>query len=167
MSMLSENGCKKIQIGLESADNEILKKLKKWVTIEQIENGINLAHKYGMHISASFIIGHAFDTDETIEKTIKFVKYIQSKYGAYVMGSVNTPFPGTEQYERAEELGIKIYTDKWDNYKLDSPIISTKNITIEKLRYYHDVIIHLMNNNNSENHVNDSSEMGEVVNGNS
>ncbi|MBU3171913.1 B12-binding domain-containing radical SAM protein [Clostridium estertheticum] len=154
MRELSDSGCKKLQIGLESADNEILRKLKKLVTIEQIENGIKLAHRYGMHISASFIIGHAFDTNETIEKTIEFAKYIQSKYGAYVMGSVNTPFPGTEQYERAEELGIKIFTKKWDNYKLDNPIISTENISIEKLRYYHEMIINVMMQNNSINDAN-------------
>ncbi|MBZ9637409.1 B12-binding domain-containing radical SAM protein [Clostridium sp. FP1] len=154
MKELSDSGCKKLQIGLESADNEILRKLKKLVTIEQIENGIKLAHKYGMHISASFIIGHAFDTNGTIEKTIEFAKYIQSKYGAYVMGSVNTPFPGTEQYERAEELGIKIFTKKWDNYKLDNPIISTENISIEKLRYYHEMIINVMMQNNSINDAN-------------
>ncbi|SFB30603.1 B12-binding domain-containing radical SAM protein [Clostridium frigidicarnis] len=151
MSMLSECGCKKIQIGLESADNNILKKLNKLVTIEQIENGISLAHKYGMHISASFIVGHAFDTDETIQKTISFAKYIQSKYGAYVMGSVNTPFPGTEQYYKAEELGIKIHSNTWDNFKLNNPIISTKSISIEKLRYYYEKIVALMNANNSKN----------------
>lgn len=147
MKMLSESGCKKLQIGLESADNVILRKLKKFVEIDQIENGIRLAYKYGMHISVSFIIGHAFDTVETIEKTIDFVKYIQIKYGAYVMGSVNTPFPGTEQHDKAEELGIKIYTDNWNNYKLDNPIISTKNISLDKLRYYHKVIVNIMANN--------------------
>lgn len=148
MKELYDAGCRKLQIGLESADNDILKKLKKNVTIEQIENGIRLAHNNGMHISASFIIGHAFDTPETIEKTLNFVKHIQKAYGAYVMGSTNTPFPGTEQYDRMEELGIQIFAKEWDEFKLNCPIISTKNISINELRYYFNVVTQIMNENN-------------------
>ena len=129
-------GFKKIQIGLESADNDILRKLKKKVTIEQIENGISLAAKYNMHISVSYIIGHAFDTKETIYKTLDFIEYIKEKYNAYTMVSVNTPFPGTEQYNRAKELGITIYSDDWDNYRLNHPIISTNNLSRTELKQY-------------------------------
>lgn len=158
MQELSEAGCRKIQIGLESADNDILHKLQKKVTIEQIENGIRLACKNGMHISASFIIGHAFDTEETVEKTLKFAEYIQKKYGAYVMGSINTPFPGTEQYDRQEEWGITIYANEWDQYRLNNPIISTRSFTIDRLRYYHEAVTELMSHNNSPKNWQDDKE---------
>lgn len=144
INKMSHAGCKKLQIGLESADNEILKKIKKNVTIEQIENGISLAHKYGMHITASFIIGHAFDTHETIDKTLSFAKKIQREYGSHVVGSVNTPFPGTEQYEKSDELGIEIYESDWNQYVLSNPIISTQNISHNELRKYHNVITDVM-----------------------
>ena len=158
MKELHEAGCRKIQIGLESADNDILKKLKKNVTIEQIENGIKLAYENGMRISASFIIGHAFDTKETIEKTLNFVRHIQKDYGAYVMGSSNTPFPGTEQYEKMEEWGIKVFAKEWDEYKLNCPIISTNNISLNELRYYLNVVTGIMNQNNSPKVLNDLQE---------
>lgn len=153
MNTLFEAGCRKLQIGLESADNDILNKLKKKVTIEQIENGISIAEKYGMHVSASFIVGHAFDTHETIQKTLNFAGYIQKKYGAYVMGSVNTPFPGTEQYENAEKLGIEILTDDWDNFRLNCPIINTENITREELRNYYEAVLDLMSHNNTTDEI--------------
>lgn len=136
IKILYNAGFKKIQIGLESADNEILKRIKKNVTIEQIENAIQLASKYNMHISVSYIIGHAFDNDNTIRKTLDFVKYIQGKYNAYTMGSVNTPFPGTEQYINAKDLGVKIYSSDWADFRLNYPIISTRNISREKLKEY-------------------------------
>ncbi|ELC8463946.1 B12-binding domain-containing radical SAM protein [Clostridium perfringens] len=148
MKTLYDAGCRKLQIGLESADNDILKKLKKNVTIEQIERGIRLAYENKMHISASFIIGHAFDTEETIDKTLKFVKHIQKDYGAFVMGSSNTPFPGTEQYEMRDKLGIKIHAKEWDEFVLNLPTISTKNISIDKLRYYFNVVTKIMESNN-------------------
>lgn len=134
LALLSQAGFKKIQIGLESADNNILKLLKKKVTIEQIENAIKLAYKYQMHISVSYIVGHAFDTEETVEKTLDYIRHIQKEYKAYTMVSVNTPFPGTEQYERKNELGIKIFTENPDDYRLYNPIISTNNLSIDRIK---------------------------------
>ena len=136
IKILYESGCHKIQFGMESADNEILSKIKKHVTIEQIENAVICAAKYNMHIQVSYIIGHAFDTEETVKKTISFAKHLSDDYGARVVCSVNTPFPGTEQYERRDELGIEIKTSEWEKYLLNSPIINTKHLTINQLRYY-------------------------------
>lgn len=135
--MLKEAGCSKIQFGLESADNEVLKKLKKFVTIEQIENAISLACKHGMHITASFIVGHACDTEETIEKTLSFVKYIQTTYGVSIAASVNTPFPGTEQFDKSDELGLEIYSNNWNDYRLHNTIISTSNLSKNQIQKYY------------------------------
>lgn len=134
--ILYESGCHKIQFGMESADNEILQRIKKHVTIEQIENAVMCAAKYNMHIQVSYIVGHAFDTGETVKKTISFAKHLSDDYGARVVCSVNTPFPGTEQYEKRKELGIEIKTDEWEKYLLNSPIINTKHLSINQLRYY-------------------------------
>jgi len=144
---MTDAGCKKLQIGLESADNEILSKIKKKVTIEEIENGISLAHKNGLHVTASYIIGHAFDTHETINKTINFAMKLQNEYGAHVVGSVNTPFPGTEQYEKRNELEITVYEEDWNQYILSNPIISTRNISRDELRAYHRKITDVMSGN--------------------
>ena len=134
--ILYESGCHKIQFGMESADNEILQRIKKHVTIEQIENAVMCAANYNMHIQVSYIVGHAFDTEETVKKTISFAKHLSDDYGARVVCSVNTPFPGTEQYEKRKELGIEIKTDEWEKYLLNSPIINTKHLSINQLRYY-------------------------------
>lgn len=136
INVLYQAGCHKIQFGLESADNDILHKLGKSVTAEQIEYAVKCAYKKGMHIQASYIVGHAYDTNKTVNKTLDFAKHLSKEYGARVVCSVNTPFPGTEQYERREELGIKINTKNWAKYVLNNPIISTNNLSTNELRQY-------------------------------
>lgn len=143
---LYEAGCKKIQFGMESGDNDVLKQLKKHVTVEQIENAMSIAHKYGMHITASYIIGHAVDTVETIEKTIEFAKHVKEKYGVHLAVSVNTPFKGTEQYEKREQYGINIHTKDLNKYHLNNAIISTNNLTLNQIRYYYQKAIMISSN---------------------
>ena len=143
IQLLKSAGFHKIQIGLESADNTILKKIKKNETIEQIEKAIRLAAKYDFQIAVSYIVGHAFDTEVSIQKTINFANYIQKKYNAHATGSINTPFPGTEQYDKAKELGIKIFSNDWDQYRLDNPIIGTSYISKDKLREYYNTMYNL------------------------
>ena len=137
---LRRAGCNKIQFGLESANNNILKELKKHVTVEQIENAVQLAHSEGMYITLSYIVGHAFDTKETIQETLDFANRMKEMYGASVLGSINTPFMGTEQYERRKELGIEIHNTDWDEFRLDNPNINTRNLSIDDLRHYNMII---------------------------
>lgn len=134
LKVLKKAGCNKIQIGLESADNGVLKKLKKHVTIEQIENAMKLAYAEGMYITLSFIVGHACDTEETVNKTLAFAKMAKEEYGATVLGSINTPFPGTEQYDRIEDYGMTLKSHDWDDFRLDNPNISTENFSLNELR---------------------------------
>lgn len=130
-------GCGKVQIGLESADNEILQKLKKRVTIEQIENAVKLLYKYKLNIVVSFIIGNAHDTHETMKKTLDFARHLKIDYNAFTVCSINTPFPGTEQYARAEEFKLKIYSENWSDYCLNNAIISTPYLTKEEIQDYY------------------------------
>ena len=127
-------GCKKLQFGIESGNQNILNSLGKKITLEQIENAISIAHKVGYNIIGSFILGHYMDTIETMQETIDFCNYLKNKYECTIAVSVNTPFPGTHQYDNSKHLGLKIHSKIWDDYILCNPIISTDNFSISDLR---------------------------------
>ncbi len=126
LKRMYEAGCRKIQFGLESADENVLKSIKKNVRFEQVEKATKIASEIGFDINISVIIGHAEDTRKTIEYTIEKAQDLKDKYGANVLYSINTPYPGTEQYEYARELGIEIITENFDFYSTDNAIINTK-----------------------------------------
>lgn len=137
IKILYDSGCRKIQFGMESSSNDILKKIGKNVTIEQIENSVSLASNYGISVNVSFIIGHPFDTDKTITNTIKFALYLKDKYDANVIGSILTPYPGTDIYENANSYGIEILTSDFNRYTMNESIINTKYLTANDLRTYY------------------------------
>lgn len=72
IKLMKKSGCYYFAYGIESADSQILKNIKKSETIQTIENSINLAHKNGILCQGFFIFGLPGETNETIEKTIKF-----------------------------------------------------------------------------------------------
>lgn len=147
LKIMYNSGCKMIQFGLESADNDILKSINKNITFEQVEKASKLAHNIGFDINVSVIIGHASDTKETIEYTIEKARLLKEKYSANVLFSINTPYPGTDLYKKADEYGIEILTDNFDFYSTDNAIINTRNLTSYDLRYYYNTILKERNSN--------------------
>jgi radical SAM superfamily enzyme YgiQ (UPF0313 family) len=132
-------GCREMQMGIESASPEILGKLGKGVSREQIENALRLAQEFGFVTNGSIILGHPWDTLDTMKLTVEFALDLRDKYGVSVYAGVNTPFPGTYQYEHAAELGIRIHTSRWNDFRPNNPIISTPHFSLDELRelYFH------------------------------
>ncbi|MDD5021351.1 MAG: radical SAM protein [Endomicrobiaceae bacterium] len=72
VAMMKKSGCYNISIGIESADSQILKNVKKNETIEEINNAINIIHKHKIICGGLFIFGLPGETKETMQETIKF-----------------------------------------------------------------------------------------------
>lgn len=144
LEVMAKSGCKFIQFGMESGSNDVLNQIGKGVSIKQIENAARWAVGYGMRVAGSFIIGHHCDTEETVQQTIEFAKKIRNldPKNVKIVFSINTPLPGTELYERADELGIKFLSDDFTDYNFFTVVAETKNLTAEQIQnYYYDGVL--------------------------
>lgn len=72
--LMHKAGCYMVAIGIESANPQILKNIRKGETIEQISDAIKIAHDVGMEVQGNFILGLPGETKETLEQTIKYTK---------------------------------------------------------------------------------------------
>lgn len=135
-SEMVKAGCHHVQIGAESGDNDILKKIGKNVTTDTIERAVRIFLKHGITVVCSFILGHPDDTIETCEKTIRFAKYLRTISGGYTSCkfAILTPLPGTPLYEKKEELGIKLLTSNWDNYTFFDTVMETQNLNRRQIQ---------------------------------
>ena len=111
LPLLKQAGLVKIQLGGESGCQEILDAYKKGVTIEQLEFVTQKIAEAGIpYVYANFIIGGAFETESTFERTLNFAKRLMRIAPGHVeiSSSVFTPTPGSPMYNNPEDYGLKI-----------------------------------------------------------
>jgi len=109
LSALRIAGCERIHYGVESGNEEILRILRKGITLPKVEEAFRLTKEAGIETLAYFIIGSPSETRETIEDTIRFAIKLDP---GYVHFSVMTPFPATELYLMGLREGV-IKSDVW------------------------------------------------------
>ncbi|MCJ7504915.1 B12-binding domain-containing radical SAM protein, partial [Candidatus Bathyarchaeota archaeon] len=96
-------GCEEITIGVESGDEQTLKRIKKGITVEQVRNANKILKDNKMKLSAFFLIGFPWETRKEIDKTVSLMKEIDPRTAII---SVVTPYPGTELYEVCVSEGL-------------------------------------------------------------
>ena len=132
---MARAGCGVIQFGVESGNNHIIKTIKKRTSLKQIEEAVKGAAAAGIEqIACGFIVGHAQDTPETIQETIDFALHLKKIGATRLTLSVLTPYPGTEVFERANELGIRFLTTDWEQYIFSRVVIETEHLDKHTLR---------------------------------
>lgn len=128
---MAEAGCRAIQYGVESGSQKVLDSVKG-IKREQVLEGVKVSRDVGMDVACSFMIPFPEDTHETVRETKELMKEIY-KDGAKVLLSYMTPYPGTYFYHHATKLGLKILTDKWEEFDAKHNVLETKYLSVREI----------------------------------
>ncbi len=96
-------GCRRINFGFESGNDENLRRMNKNAKIEQAEAAIRYCREAGIEPSSSFIIGNLDESEAMIRDTQDFILRNRLYPGAI---NLMTPFPGTPLYQSCLEHGL-------------------------------------------------------------
>jgi len=122
------SGCRVINVGIESSNPGILGNVnRRLIDADYQKNMVDYADKLGIRITAFYVLGLEGETVESIENTIKYAKWLDTHIAQFF---VNTPFPGTEEYNRKEDRLIESDWEKFDCY---TPVVHNENITPPQL----------------------------------
>ena len=126
--LMKASGCYRVWFGVESGNNQVLKKIGKDITLKQIKTAFKVAHQAGLMTGGYFIIGHHIDTPKTINQTIRFAKSLDADAVSF---SINTPFPGTALYQILKNKGW-LLSKNWEDYQMfERPLFFTDKLTPE------------------------------------
>ena len=102
MYEMKEAGCLGMAYSLESADREILKTMRKYITPEQFSRQTYLFHKAGLPVWTSLVFGYPGETPLTLKKTIDCC--IENRI--YPSAGYLLPQPGSPMYDYARQRGF-------------------------------------------------------------
>jgi len=126
---MNRAGCEWMLFGVESADEDILKTIRKGTTPKDIRHGVKIASEAGINVFNSFILGLPGESRDTARKSLAFGDELYHTYGAKYGFHMLAPLPGTEVYERAKDYGIRILSRNWARYNANEPITETATMS--------------------------------------
>lgn len=103
--LLKESGCCYVNVGFESVTQECLDDFKKNTTVTDNFTTAKLMKKHDVPMGINFIWGIMSDTEETLRKSVAFIKQFQSYNELRTIRPI-TPFPGCELYHYAISQGL-------------------------------------------------------------
>lgn len=129
LDVMKDSGCTTLCFGIESGNQEILDRVKKKTTLEKIEKAIRICREAGIVPMASYIMGLPGESPDTVRETLEFARKLCNSYGFHILA----PFPGTEVREKAEEYGMRILTDDWDQYDANRSVCESIHLPHEEV----------------------------------
>jgi len=111
-----DHGLRLFLVGYESGDEQILKNIKKGVSIERMRRFTRDCRDAGVLIHGTFVLGLPVETRESIERTIRFAKELDV---FSIQISLAAPYPGTELYEQAKANGWMLPSTKLETIRPD------------------------------------------------
>ena len=115
LKKMAKSGCKKIVFGVESGNPEILQKIKKGITVQQVIKSVKEAKKAKIrYVECDFMIGaHIDETLETVNDTNKLIHTLMPDF---LSVSIMCPFPGTEIYKLMVENNYLSKKPDWSQF---------------------------------------------------
>ena len=136
ISLIKEANCAGLGVGIESADNKILKSMKKNITIEQTEYALQKVYDAGIGMQGNIIFG---DVAETIDSAKTTLNWWKKHFHFDLHLSFVVTYPGTELYKIALQKGL--IPDPVKFIKDGCPIIRLSEMTDEEYLWLLDQVL--------------------------
>jgi anaerobic magnesium-protoporphyrin IX monomethyl ester cyclase len=135
LQAMKEANCQLINFGVESANQNILNSMGKGTTVQQNAKAIRMAKDAGLSVTVSLVLGYPGESDQTIQKTIDFIKRTEPD-DLYLF--LATPFPSTQLRDTIGDLGWKMSQD-WNSYEMQTASFENLGLPFEQINKMREV----------------------------
>lgn len=131
--MMYNSGCRLVSIGVESGSQYMLEKMGKHITLDDVRRTVKVFKKAKIRIYNYFVIGLPWETEDTVEETIRFAIELDSDFISFYTA---TPLPGTRFYEYAKEHNLFDTETSFENAYF-YPAVNTHTLSRDRIFELH------------------------------
>jgi len=134
LQTMAKAGCWYISWGLESANVEILRNIRKGTNPEKMIRALAWSKKAGIRNWGYFIIGLPGETEESIQETIALSKKLPLDIALF---HIAAPYPGTPFFFEVVENNWFRPGTQWEEIDMDrSTVLDYPGLSAERLEYW-------------------------------
>lgn len=105
LRIMKASGCTQVHYGLESANDNTLRRIGKGITSRQIGQALEWTKEVGLRTRTSIILGMPGDTETEVRDTFKFIQHFRpNEVQIYAL----MPYPGSRWGNNPAKYGINI-----------------------------------------------------------
>jgi anaerobic magnesium-protoporphyrin IX monomethyl ester cyclase len=133
ISLAKKAGCASLEMGVESGSDDILKRIKKNITVAQVKSAVGIIKKYGIKLSTYYILGHPGENENTVRETMDLAVSLNT---TTIAVGLMVPYPGTMVYQWANgnKYGYKLLSKDWSRYdKYGGSALEIEGFTLSRL----------------------------------
>ena len=112
LKKMKKAGCYLIALGIESGNEEILRKMKKNIDLKKVRIAVEFCNKVGIETKGLFMLGNLGENEKTMQDTINFAKSLNLDTATF---SITTPYPNTDYWKIIKQEG-EIFPKKFRDY---------------------------------------------------
>lgn len=141
VDLCAESGCVYLNFAIESGSPRVIKEIvKKPIHYPQVLELVQRMQSRGIAMAANFVIGNPGETWDEILETVRFAEELD-KYDVMAKFFICTPFPKTEMFETAKEMGylddsITFDEHHWSYGTFNTPHWRAKDLAIARAYFW-------------------------------
>ncbi len=121
LRLMADAGCFFVALGIESGDPEMLQRMGKRITPEQIYTTVRLCREAGIKTSGSFVLGYPGETASSLARTAALIRSIPLDFLVLMTA---TPYPGTALYRDLQSRG-RITASFWEEFVFSRYVVGS------------------------------------------
>jgi radical SAM superfamily enzyme YgiQ (UPF0313 family) len=146
-ALCKRSGLRRLLVGVEAGSNEMLKRIKKDIKIEQVFHTVEQMLKYGIAGNFPFIVGFPAESDASVQATLDCAKRLRSLSPDFETPIFYfKPYPGSELVREAVAGGYRLpqTLEAWAKFDfvagLPGPWVSKQKFQlIERFKFFQEL----------------------------
>jgi anaerobic magnesium-protoporphyrin IX monomethyl ester cyclase len=146
-ALCKQSGLRRLLVGVESGSDEMLRRIRKDIRIEQVYQTARQMLRFGIAGHFPFIVGFPEETEASVQATLACAKYLRSLSPRFQTPIYYfKPYPGSELVRDAVQRGFELpqTLEAWAEFDyvagLPGPWVSAEKFKlIERFKFFQDL----------------------------